>query len=205
MRRTTLACAPMFACFLFGCTDLEVFRLPAEDTAPIEGGMSYYLPRSAITLTGTVTLSSCNPKAAATDSKFIEIFTSITPTISTEPDPDYHYYISYEKARSWMKEINFSVNSNPNGTLQSFNTTINDQAGPIIVAAIGAAVQVGGAVSLGLVPKPSIAPGLTTLDEIERDKPAPADYCKLYLSDDVYSKPRSKRPSRQLRQSGPPM
>jgi hypothetical protein len=53
MRRTTLTCAPFFACFLFGCTDLEVFRLPTNDTGPIQGGMSYYLPRSAITLTGT--------------------------------------------------------------------------------------------------------------------------------------------------------
>jgi hypothetical protein len=178
----------MLACFLFGCTDLEVFRLAAEDTAPIEGGMSYYLPRSAITLTGTVTLTACDPKAANTDSKFIEVSASIAPVVSTEPDPDYHYYISYEKARSWMKEINFSVNSNPNGTLQSFNTTINDQAGPIIVAAIGAAVQVGGAVTLGLVPKPSIAPGLLAIEDTGGAKHAPpTDYCKAYLSDSVYA------------------
>jgi hypothetical protein len=179
----------MVACFLFGCTDLEVFRLPAEDIAPIEGSMSYYLPRSAITLNGTVTLSTCAPNAAATDPKFIEVSAAVTPTVSTEPDPDYHYYISYEKARSWMKEINFTVNNNPNGTLQSFNTTINDQAGPIIVAAIGAAVQVGGAVSLGLVPRPSIAPGLMINDEISKgaNPPPPKDYCKAYLTDAAYN------------------
>jgi hypothetical protein len=184
MRRTTLTCAPFFACFLFGCTDLEVFRLPTDDTGPIQGGMSYYLPRSAITLTGTVTLSKCDPARAPGDPKFIEVSASVTPVISTEADPDYHYFISYEKARSWMKEINYSVNNNANGTLQSFNTTINDQAGPIIVAAIGAAAQIGGAVGLGLVPRPGFAPQLTA-EEIKVPKGI-ADNCSQYLSDDAY-------------------
>src|SRR5665213_1924837 len=146
----SMACLLLFALPLSSCSSLEVFQLGTDDNAPLVGGMSYYLPRTVITFSGKVTLNSCETKF--TDDKHYEInidaSASLTPVILTEPDPDHHYYISYEHSRSWMKEINFSVTNNASGTLQSFNNSINDQAGPDIVAAIGAAVQIGGAVTL---------------------------------------------------------
>lgn len=178
MRRRMYACALLGGAVLPGCTDLEVFRLSGNDATPLVGAMSYYLPRSAITLTGTVTLNSCETKIDAAKSRYridISATSSITPVVSTEPDPDYHYYLSYEKFRSWTKEINFNVTTNSSGTLQSFNNTINDQAGPIIVAAIGAAVQIGGAAMLGSVPAPRQAP------YYEIEEPIPPDYCSTYL------------------------
>jgi hypothetical protein len=185
MRYGTIACALFVGAPLLGCADLEVFHLSPGDNGPLVGAMSYYLPRSAITLSGTVTLNSCDTKADdPPDGKYhIEIAAtaSIAPVISTEPDPAYHYYISYEKSHSWMKEINFSVTNNANGTLQSFNTTINDQAGPIIVAAIGAAVQIEGAGMLAGLPVPPLAPhGLGELSAA-----IPPDYCADYLLPDV--------------------
>lgn len=119
------------ALLLSGCTDLAVYPLqPQANSPPLVGDLTYYLPRTAITLTGTATLKTCeakpNGKGGVTPN--IEVTTTLTPVQSTEPDPEAHYHISYEKSRSWMKEINFSINNTQGGTLQTFNGTINDQA-----------------------------------------------------------------------------
>jgi hypothetical protein len=146
--------------------------------------MSYYLPRSAITFSGTVTLNACETKftdeTQTTYETNIDATASITPVVSTEPDPDYHYFISYEASRSWMKEINFNVTNNSSGTLQSINSTINDQAGADIVAAIGAAVQIGGAVSLVNIGHPAAAPNPLLVLKL-----APPDECAAYLTKEV--------------------
>jgi hypothetical protein len=181
MRSAAVRCAPVVALLLVGCSDLQVYELSPDDNAPLVGAMSYYLPRSAITFSGTVALNSCTMEPTAKGPQInFDATASVTPVVSTEPDPDYHYYISYEKSRSWMKEINFSVTNNASGTLQSVNNTINDQAGPDIVAAIGAAVQIGGAVTLGGVAAP--AETAHTTSTAKDDTPT----CSTLLTAEVY-------------------
>jgi hypothetical protein len=186
MRSAVTVCTLFVALSLFGCADLEVYQLRTNDNAPLVGGMSYYLPRTAITLSLTVALNSCETKftdkTKTTYQINVDSSASLTPVASTEPDPDYHYYISYEKSRSWMKEINFSVTNNASGTLQSFNNTINDQAGPDMVAAIGAAVQIGGAVTLHNIGPPTEAPSPLAAELLQR---FPPDDCSKYLTKGV--------------------
>ena len=159
--------AAIIAACVVGCSELEVQRLPAHPTSdPLVGSMTYYLPRTVITVTGTVTLNYCGPKLGPDGQPVVDkhnqeiqdlgVAIQLAPATSTEPDPDHHYSISYEKARSWTKEVNYSVNNNTNGTLQEFNGTLNDQAGPIIVAAIGAATQIGTSAALLGLPKPAL-------------------------------------------------
>jgi hypothetical protein len=184
MRTAVIRCAPVVALSLLGCANLQTYQLGTNDNAPIVGGMSYYLPRSAITFSGTVTLNSCKTKftdeTQTTYEINIDATASLTPIVSTEPDPDYHYYISYEKSHTWMKEINFNVTNSANGTLQSINNTINDQAGADIVAAIGAAVQIGGAVSLIGIGPPRVAPSPLFAEKLN-----PPDDCAKYLTQEV--------------------
>jgi hypothetical protein len=131
---------------------------PQADNPPLNGGVSYYLPRTAIVLTGTTTIKKCDAKADGKGgfTADIQVTTTLTPLQTTEPDPDSHYYISYEESRSWMKEINFSINNTPGGMLQTFNGSINDQVGADIVAAIGTVVQIGGAVVTAGVAAPTL-------------------------------------------------
>jgi len=159
LRRTRYVCATVSATLLVGCVNLAVYPLkPQADNPPLVGDLSYYLPRTAITLTGTTTIKKCdassNGKAGFIPD--IEVTTTLTPLQSTEPDPDAHYYVSYEKSRSWMKEINFSIANTPSGMLQTFNSTINDQVGADVVAAIGTVVQIGGAVATAGATAPAV-------------------------------------------------
>ena len=96
------------------------------------------------------------------------------PSLLTEPDPNQHYYISYANSQSWMKEIDFQVSNNSNGTLGTFNGTINDQAGPIIVAAIGTVVQIGGAAATGGVSMALLA---------ETSRPPDRRFCSKEVAD----------------------
>jgi hypothetical protein len=159
-RRTRIGIAIVFV-LLGGCAaDLAVYPLaPQADNPPLDGDISYYLPRTAITLSGTTTIKKCDAKWDNDNHKYIadiEVTTTLTPLQSTEPDPDAHFYVSYKQARSWMKEINYSINNTPGGMLQTFNGTINDQVGSDVVAAIGTVVQIGGAVATAGVGAPGI-------------------------------------------------
>ena len=82
-----------------------------------------------------------------------------------------------------MKQINFTVTSGANGSLQSFNNTINDQVGPDIVALIGTAVQIGGAAALLSVGAPPVAPAPLQTENLKAA--VPPDYCSEYLSASV--------------------
>jgi hypothetical protein len=173
LRGAIYGCWVLLGCnSLIGCVNLAVYPMkPQADNPPLVGDLAYYLPRTAITLTGTTTIKKCNaaPVTKATFAPDIEVTTTLTPLQSTEPDPDAHYYVSYEKSRTWMKEINFSVANTPSGMLQTFNSTINDQVGADVVAAVGTVVQIGGAVATGGV----TAPGLLRI-KVDVEPPA---YC----------------------------
>jgi hypothetical protein len=159
-----------------GCAHLSVYPLPAAtDNPPLDGDIVYYLPRTSITLSGTTTISKCDVTWDAKARSYtadVKTTATATPLQTTEPDPDAHYYISYKLARSWMKEINYSVTNTPGGMLQTFNGTINDQVGSDIVAAIGTVVQIGGAIGTGGAGRPAtprVAPGVA--------KPPAPVYC----------------------------
>jgi len=170
MNRVLAACAALCAFSFVGCSSLQVYHLGEDDNAPLVGAMPYYLPRGTINFSGSVVLNSCDlvTKNVPAPTIVIDAKASISIATATEPDPEYHYYISYEASRTWMKEINFTVTTNSNGTLQTLNSTINDQAGPDIVAAIGAAVQIGGAISLAGVGRPPQAPLVTTAEKLKK-------------------------------------
>lgn len=144
-----------------GCAHLAVYPLPAAtDNPPLDGDISYYLPRTSITLSGTTTIKKCDVTWNNKERRYtadIQATATVTPLQSTEPDPDAHYYISYKRARSWMKEINYSVTNTPGGMLQTFNGTINDQVGSDVVAAIGTVVQIGGAIATAGAGAPATA------------------------------------------------
>lgn len=169
------ACALGILTMVSGCAALAVYPLPPQaNNPPLDGDISYYLPRTAITLSGTTTIKKCDAVWDIQDQQYtpaIVVMTTLTPLQSTEPDPDAHYYISYKQSRSWMKEINYSVTNTPGGMLQTFNGTINDQVGSDIVAAVGTVVQIGGAIATA---------GAGTPREIVKTKerrPEPPVYC----------------------------
>lgn len=181
-----------------GCADLAVYpSKPQANNPPLVGDLSYYLPRTAITLTGTATLKTCELKTDKKGGTTANIVVAITlvPVQSTEPDPDAHYHISYERSRSWMKEINFSINNTQGGMLQTFNGTINDQVGSDLVAAIGTIVQIGGAVVTAGVPTPQV---------LKAGAPVSPDYClpdvmaglkDIQKQTDILKKAQSEKPN----------
>jgi hypothetical protein len=145
MKRLILVCGVSVSAMVCACASLSVYRV-TDDTkgAPSVGDLQYYLPMTAINISGTVTIDTCTPGKKPG----IGVSATLVPTISLEPDPNFHYRIPYQEARSWLKEINYSVTSQ-NGMFNSFNGTINDQSGPIAVATLTTIVQIAGAAVLG--------------------------------------------------------
>jgi hypothetical protein len=164
----TFACTAV-AC-LYGCASLQVERVDnAGVNAPMKGKFTYFLPRSAINIALSVTVSQCGKlvadptadeyKKAPPDPSAVKFKTTATLSSAIEADPNFEYAIDVDAARTWTKEINFTVNTNANKTFSSFNGQINDQAGPTILAAATSAIQILGAVSVPVVP------GLNLADE----------------------------------------
>ncbi len=154
----TLALSALGAACLAACTtaNLYVRRLdPDAAGTPVgaltahnialSGDASYYLPQAAITLTGTVTLESCGYTRKPHNMKVSAV---VTPVITTEPDPRYHYAVSYAKSRSWRRAVNITLASQA-GYFQNFNGTVTDQVGPDVVAGLTTAVQIAGAIVVG--------------------------------------------------------
>jgi len=130
---------------LSGCAHLDVIRLKDNgDNAALVGRIPYSLARTAITVSGTLTLKKCGFVEENDQRKFtLQFEKSLSAATSVEADPEFQYYVDYAAARTWLKEINFSVGSYSNKTLQSFTGTINDQAGAIAIAAATAVITVG--------------------------------------------------------------
>jgi hypothetical protein len=153
----------VFGALLASCANLTVQKLSDNEelpNAPVQGKLTYFLPRTSISVALTVQITECGslstdpiPDADATSEeqpqpRRIKLKISMVATPALEADPNYQYAVDYDAAESWLKEINFTVNTTPNKVLQSFNGTINDQSGPILLGALTAAVQIAGAVSI---------------------------------------------------------
>ena len=184
MFRTRAVRGFVLALFVFtgGCSNLRVDKIqeasaqaPAVrfDSPPDSNKIRYNLPRTKIVLQATLTLNDCdNVVAEQSIEKSQDLYLKTPPVDITElvtvaavnePDPNQEYSIDIDKTRSWTKQLNLTVARNPNLTLVSFNGTLTDQAGPTIVAAIGTAIAIGGAVAM-----PAVAPvelGLATAAE----------------------------------------
>jgi hypothetical protein len=196
-----------FAAISAGCSELEVARLSSfPPNAPLVGALTYYLPRTVITVNGTVTLNNCDLKVSTGGERWeLKATVALTPVTSFEPDPSHHYSIAYESSRRWMKELQIEVDNSPSGTLQSFNGTLNDQVGPTIVAAIGAAAQIGSAIGVAGVPIPGRAISHNFSTDLDLDGKKPDDYCadirdaltqitaKQEIIDTAKDKPASKK------------
>jgi hypothetical protein len=148
-------CALAFAAaaLLAGCADIEVEPLRTDGAAaPLAGKFTYFLPRTALDITVGVTVTQCGSLSTLDDTGApdggVRVKTSITAVPVLEADPAAGYVIDYDAARSWMKEINFTVGTTSGKVFQSFNGTINDQSGPIALAALTAAVQIAGAAAI---------------------------------------------------------
>jgi hypothetical protein len=190
------------AMLLSGCADLQVEKLAPDDMSARTGDMIYALPRTAINVTVTVTVSQCGslssdgppdvpaaqlikenstdlsgPEAAVATKGLIFKATAV-PTPGIEADPNFRYVIRYAKAENWTKEINFTVNTTPTKVFQSFNGQINDQVGPIAVATLTAAVQIAGA---AFVPGAGVVHDLAPVSEAAKQ----TKDAKALCSDDV--------------------
>src|SRR5665213_117548 len=171
-RAAGVACLAL--AFLASGADLTVEKLAASGNvyppegekeiavgnAPFTGDLTYFLPRTAINISLSVVAHECGSLSAdpvpdanasadekpANDKLSFKVNATAAPTL--EADPNYRYAIDYHDAESWMKEINFTLNTTPNKVFQSFNGTINDQSGPIVLGALAAAVQIAGAVAI---------------------------------------------------------
>lgn len=181
MKRTlAIATATLATSILGGCAELKVHRLKSEDAAnPLVGKVPYYLPRTAVTISGVLTLKKCEtthataPDRTMTHSLALEFDKAITVGTMTEPDENHRYYVDYESTRSWMKELKFTIETYPNRTLQSYSGELNDQAGAIAVAAAGAIINVAAVAGIGRVP--AISPLWNNL----RDGTVkPPEYCE---------------------------
>src|SRR5258706_607582 len=138
-------------CLLFyGCTDLKVYRVNTKEPQKQQfGQIPYYLPRTTITVTGTLTLKACETEVTAGGATLKLLFDkAIIATPAVEADPAYQFFLDYEKTRNISKEINFTVDTYPNKTMQAFSSTMNDQAGPIAAAVVSMAVNVAAAIAV---------------------------------------------------------
>ena len=166
----TLASMISISVALAGCAHLQVARAPTTPTgisrfnsAPQADQISYTLPKTSIAVVATLTLNDCdNIVAGRSIAKSVDLPLDSPPINVTEnfviapvvsADAGQEYRIRIDKTRSWSKQLNLAIARNPNSTLVSFNGTLADQAGPAIVAAIGTAVAIGGAVAM-----PALAP-----------------------------------------------
>ena len=156
MRWTSLMAA--VAC-MTACASLSSTKLPTAnrknvlDAYPTE--LVYPLPMTVIRVTGTVTLNDCdsiiNPNTPLSISEnFV-----IQPI--EQPDPEERYGIPLSDLESWKKQLNLTINRNPDGTLASINGAVVDQVGPMALAAIQTVVSIGGAVALAHVAVSQVA------------------------------------------------
>jgi hypothetical protein len=134
-------------------TRLEVDPLPVGQS-PAPGTFFYVLPKTAFQISGTVTLTECSTvdvgkKGAYRPALNISEVISVTPVL--EADPDAQYSIPYDRLTTWAKETNFTITTNANKTVSGVNATINDQAGPVVLQGLLAAVKIAGGFGVGSV------------------------------------------------------
>ena len=160
MTRAHFALSTLVASLLAGgCAQLEVHRIPKDQAKdPLVGKVPYYLPRTAVDVTGSLTLNKCewvkNPSEEPGAPSWVfnlEFEKALVAAPVTEPDEDHRYYIDYESSRGLLKEIKFQVDTYPNRTLQNYSGEVNDQAGPLLVAAASAIINISGASRVGRV------------------------------------------------------
>lgn len=125
------------------CTNLQVYKVDGTTHLPdAPGSIPYALPKKSILATATYVLTQCktttNPVALLLDADV-----TINVTQANEVDESERYAIPYTELRSWIKEINFVVESYSNQTLKSFTGAINDQASAILTGAVGTAIKFG--------------------------------------------------------------
>ena len=154
MRYFTLA---LGAGLLSACTtSLETNHIPPDlARSPSFGNFTYVLPKTSFVVAGTITLNGCD--AVKSDAGGYQPSLDLTETFAVTPfveaDADAQYAIPYDKLQTWMKETQVTVTSNPNKTFGGFNATINDQAGPVAMAGILAAVKIAGGLGVPSVPR----------------------------------------------------
>ena len=148
---------------LCSCASVKVAAIVddgAVGAAPKENVLPYYLSKTKLVVTGVVTLNDCDQTVARVtsgdsalnpDEPRINVGETFTVTPAFEPDFSHGYEIQVDKSRNWFKQVNFTVTRNANKTLVSVNGTIVDQAGPTAVAAMQAAIAIGGAVAMPVV------------------------------------------------------
>jgi hypothetical protein len=189
MRVLQILSATLLALPLWSCADLDVKPL-TQGTKLSPGDITYPLPRTAINVTGTLTLTSCTVATGVTGSyPKLAISITATATPSVEPDPDNQYYLPYAQTQNWFKAVAYSVTYSSAGTLAGFNSTITDEAGPDVAAAAVLAAQVaaitatagaGTPAALGLSALASerlnVRPGFFPLEHPGRAAAAP-DFC----------------------------
>lgn len=125
------------------CVEITSTRQNGNDNIEkVAGAIPYVLPMATFLITATYTLN-CSDNGT-------QQVPQITPTFAMSqvnmPDMNERYYINSEDLKSWLKDSQITVNTNPNQTISSANGTVNDLAGPDIATAVGVAAGVAGAV-----------------------------------------------------------
>lgn len=109
------------------------------------GKIPYALTRATVSVSISMTLTDC---VTTTDNtgKWLNLQADITatPTISSEADPDYQFYVPYKPGAGFWKESNIKIGTT-NKALQSVDVVMNDQTGPTMVAAAQTAAKIFGA------------------------------------------------------------
>ena len=135
------------------CTSL--ISHPLSDTGGMPAGaFPYYLNESKFVTTFTVTLGPCMPVA---DSKNPSLNLKVTAstTQNFDADPREHYYIDYQKMKSFFKSTNLKISTNSDQTLQSANAESSDQTLQVTGAFLQTAASIAGAFFTGHVGAPA--------------------------------------------------
>ncbi|MGB7655344.1 MAG: hypothetical protein WBL74_07670 [Novosphingobium sp.] len=164
-RLTSALCTAAFTTLALGAAQ------PA--TAKAKPEISYYLPRTAVSVTVSMTLLSC-PAAAGEQPK---IDTQWTVTATGEADPK--QLVRVDVSSGFLAKRSNALEFYPNGTLAQFNGSSEGQGG----AFIGSVLKAAGAVA----PLFGVAGGSLGIQSYPEGelKPLKPDLIHLYCSQDV--------------------
>lgn len=173
-----------------GCTSLEATHVASEgERVPTVGNFIYALPKTSFIVTGSVTLNGCSAVKAFGKRDYrpsLDLTETFAVTPIVEADEDAQYAIPYDKLRTFLKETQVTLTLNANKTFGGINAAVNDQAGPILLSGLLAAVKVAGGLGVPATPaqqlfhgtlSPELLKLLRRTIKLRRAEPPPPTYC----------------------------
>jgi hypothetical protein len=158
-----------------GCTTLDSYKLNADSAVVPAGAFPYALPKTQLTTTFTLALTSCDAvrdQATGLTHPAVHLKVAAATTQIFEADEAERYYVDYKQLSGFFKTTTFKITTGSDLTLLSLNAEHSDQTLQVAGAFLQSAVQIGAAATIG----PAFASFTAALHDYH------ADFAAKYVS-----------------------